>query len=203
MRVTHISCYFPFLPETPKFQSLETFKALTGWKTVMLQHWTWNIKWTWEQILISINLKIFEFDNSIWKTKCNQHSVDFYVIGLFQKKSKDRRGAEDILFYPPLPPSPGVYRFVTLPLDIPKKMSSHSRNSAKFCYTPWKFQGQKPRTMEIQQHVFLNAPRNFSTFLIDPWSFDLLFLQYPWNSMSSTSPTVWIFYKIPHSWVVL
>ena len=151
MRVTHISCYFPFLPETPKLQSLETFKALTGWKTVMLQHWTWNIKWTWEQILISINLKIFEFDNSIWKTKCNQHSVDFYVIGLLQKKSK----------------------------------------------------GQKPRTMEIQQHVFLNAPRNFSTFLIDPWSFDLLFLQYPWNSISSTSPTVWIFYKIPHSWVVL
>ena len=130
MRLTHISCYFPFFARDSKFQSLKTFKALTGWKTVMLQHWSWNIKWTWEQILISINLKIFEFDNSIWKTKCNQHSVDFYVIELFQKKSKDGRGAEDILFYPPLPLSPGVYRFVTLPLDIPKKMSSHSR---KFC----------------------------------------------------------------------
>ena len=45
---------------------------------------------------------------------------------------------------------PGIFRFVTLPLEIPEKTSYHLENSAKLCDTSWKFQDQKPRpAMEI------------------------------------------------------
>ena len=38
-------------------------------------------------------------------------------------------------------------------------------NSVKLCYTPWKFQGQKPRLMKMQHEFSLITPRN-STFTL-------------------------------------
>ena len=35
-------------------------------------------------------------------------------------------------------------------------------NSVKFCYTSWKFQGQKPRHMKMQHDFFLIIPKNFT-----------------------------------------
>ena len=37
-----------------------------------------------------------------------------------------------------------------------------------------------PWPMEIPNEFFLNTPGNPTSFLIDPWNFDMLFLQYPW-----------------------
>ena len=64
-------------------------------------------------------------------------------------------------------------RFATLPLEISEKKAFTPENSAKFCDTPWKFKGQKPRAMEIS-HFFLNSPRNSTSFLIDRWSSEFL-----------------------------
>ena len=37
-----------------------------------------------------------------------------------------------------------------------------------------------PWPMEIPNEFLLNTPGNPTSFLIDPWNFDMLFLQYPW-----------------------
>ena len=58
--------------------------------------------------------------------------------------------------------SPGIFRFVILPLETPGKVKLHPW---KFCkirgYTPWKFQGQKPRPIKIPHDFFLITPGNF------------------------------------------
>ena len=59
------------------------------------------------------------------------------------------KGTENVLSL--LKKPPGVFRFVTLTLEVPKKKSF---NPLKFCDTPWKFQGQKPRPMQIHM-IFL------------------------------------------------
>ena len=54
----------------------------------------------------------------------------------------------DILFGKP----PEIFRFVTLPSEIMEKTSFYpleTKNSAKLCATPWKFQGRKPGPKEI------------------------------------------------------
>ena len=97
-------------------------------------------------------------------------------------------GVKLYLFEPPI-----VYRFVTLYLEISEKTSFHPWKFCKvfspfvfmFFFTTWKFQSQKPRTKE--QYFFLNTTRNFSTFLIDPCNFHMLF----------PPATVWIFSHLP------
>ena len=48
---------------------------------------------------------------------------------------------------------PKIFRFFTLPLEILCKKGFTPANSVKLCCTPWKFQGKKWRSMEIQ-HIF-------------------------------------------------
>ena len=67
------------------------------------------------------------------------------LIGLFQEKSRQGNG---------------IFRFVTLLLDILEKTKVHT----KLCDTPWKFQDQKTRLMEIPHDFFLIILEN-STFL--------------------------------------
>ena len=49
--------------------------------------------------------------------------------------------------------SPGIFRSVTFPFEIPDKMKFHPWN-LKLCYTPLKFQGQKPKPMVEIPHDF-------------------------------------------------
>ena len=93
--------------------------------------------------------------------------------GLFQKRSK-----QGILF------SKNHLEFLDLSLYIEKfrrKQVFTPGNSAKLCGTTWKFQDQKPRSLEIPHEFFLNTPGNFTSFLVEPWNFHMLFLQYPWK----------------------
>ena len=46
--------------------------------------------------------------------------------------------------------------YITLPLEILDKTTKLHR--WKFCYTPWKFQGQKPRLLETPYDYFLITP---------------------------------------------
>ena len=79
--------------------------------------------------------------------------------------------------------NPGIFRFVTLSLEIRKKTSFHRWKFCKLCgrYPFWKFQRQKPRLREIPLSVFLEQPWKFHFFLIDSWNCHMLFLQYPWK----------------------
>ena len=59
-----------------------------------------------------------------------------------------RLGLEDIF----VKKTPGIFRFATLPLEISEKKGFIPGNSAKLWYTyslAWKFQGRKPRPIEI------------------------------------------------------
>ena len=68
--------------------------------------------------------------------------------------------------------NPGIFRFVTLALEIPEK--------TRHPFSPWKFQGKRTtHGMEIPHELFLNTPGNSTSFLIDHWNFHMLF-QYPW-----------------------
>ena len=54
------------------------------------------------------------------------------------------------------------------------------------CDTPWKSQGQKPRPMEIL------------LFLIDPWKFHMVFLQYCWKfHLLNPNPCLDFFWNSP------
>ena len=65
------------------------------------------------------------------------------------------------------------------------------------CDTPWKFQDQKPRPMEILHNFFLNTPGNSTSFLIDPLNFHMLFLQYPQIFHVLNSPCLDFFWNSP------
>ena len=71
-------------------------------------------------------------------------------------------------------------------------------------------QGQKERPLEIPHHFFLDTFWNFSSFLINPWKFHMLFLWYPekFHILNPPPPTphptpyslppVWISSRIGH-----
>ena len=70
------------------------------------------------------------------------------------------------------------FKFRSLPLEILTflfyswhfwtKQSFPLGNSKKMCYTPWKFQSQKPTPIEIPHDFFLITPGNYTSFLINP-----------------------------------
>ena len=67
-----------------------------------------------------------------------------------------------------------------------KKQIYTSENSAKWCYTPWKFQSQKPIPLETAHDFFLITPGSSTYFLIDPWKFSSINL--PCLAFSEISP---------------
>ena len=74
------------------------------------------------------------------------------------------------------------------PCKFQTKKSFILGSSAKWCYSLWKFQDQKPRPMEIP-HVFLITPGN-SNFLINTWNFHMPFLLYLWKFHVLNSPSL-------------
>ena len=80
------------------------------------------------------------------------------------------------MYFSLLKKPPGVFRFVTLTLEVPKKKSF---NPLKFCDTPWKFQGQKPRPMQIHM-IFLWTP--LEILENNSWNFHMFFPFFFWNS---------------------
>ena len=97
-------------------------------------------------------------------------------------------GVEDILFLNPLSSNFQIFHFTfgnssqnkLSPLEIPQNC----------VITLWKFQGQKPKPMEIPHDFFLNTFRNSTLFLIEPQNFHMLFLQHYWKChvLNPTSP---------------
>ena len=69
------------------------------------------------------------------------------------------------------------------------------------CYIPLKFQGQKPRSLEISHEFFLVSLGYSTLLLINSWKFCMLFLEYPWKfCILNNLPPVWIFSRIVQSW---
>ena len=95
---------------------------------------------------------------------------------------KKQTGIEDILFWKP----PWNFRICYFTLRNSGENKFLSLEILQNCDTPWKFQGQKPRPMEIPHDFFLNTTGNSSSFFIDPWNFHMLFLQYPLDRAGKT-----------------
>ena len=82
-----------------------------------------------------------------------------------------------------------------------KKQSFTSRDFAKLCYTPWNFQGQKAKPIEIPHNFFMITQEIPLLFELTPGISTCYFFNIPGKSISS--PTllplhVWIFSGIAH-----
>ena len=75
---------------------------------------------------------------------------------------------------------PGIFRFVTLPLQISDKMRLHLWKF-HIIVLHWNFRGQKPKSMAIPHDIFLITPGNSTYFVIDLSHFHILFFQYSWK----------------------
>ena len=119
------------------------------------------------------------------------------IGGIFQRNPN--RGDGGYTFS--LKKSPGCFRFVTLPLEILDK--KNFLYPWKFCKIvlqiwPWKFQGQKPRLMKIQQsflhgnsvklcnNILWSLLEIALLFQLNPGISTWYFFNTPRNSMSST-----------------
>ena len=98
----------------------------------------------------------------------NYFSDKVLTNGLFQKKKKLTGGLRTYL----------ILCFFLYPWKFQTKQSFSPRNSTKLRYTTQKFKGLKPRPLEILHNFFLIILGNSTLFLIKPWKFYLLFLQY-------------------------
>ena len=138
---------------------------------------------------ISFLSQFLPFHNTSIKTVAylRHHGQKFkqnWQIGLFQEKSEQRGGGVRVYFSePPPPPPPTPMEFLDLSL-CPRKFQR------KQAFTPWKFCRVVWHPLEIsgsktKSHgkytSFLYTPGNSTSFLIDPWNFHMLFLQYPWK----------------------
>ena len=85
------------------------------------------------------------------------------VNGLFQKKTKQERGLK--IYFSEPPPPPGIFRFVTLPLEVTEKTSFHSR---KFCKIVW-------QPLEIPRSKTKTHGNFIWAFLEHSWSFHFYF----------------------------
>ena len=83
------------------------------------------------------------------------------------------------------------------PLKFQRKQSFTPRNSTELCYTSWKFQGQKPRPMEMPHNFFFITHRNSTCFSLTPGISTCFFFNNPVNSMSSTPPCLDFFWNGP------
>ena len=77
----------------------------------------------------------------------------------------------------------GIFRFVTLLLEILEKRKLHLWKLSKIALQHLEFQDQKPRPTEIPQFFWLGE--NSTLFLLDPWNLHML-VNTPGNLMSST-----------------
>ena len=133
-----------------------------------------------------------------WRMPC----LDWVIV--FQKKIQtgSRLGLEDIF----VEKTPGIFRFVTLPLGISEKKRVHPRKLCKIVVHS--FFGLEISRLKTKTHgnsawFFLDqlvTPRNSTSCLTDPWNFLMVVLQYTCklhvlNPLSSLPPTpcFWIF----------
>ena len=113
----------------------------------------WNIFWLASQMHFS-----FLFSNAVTqflkviKLILSRTCFLAYAPELGYSRKNLNRGCWGHTF---LKKTPGIFRFVTLLLEIQDKMKLH---------THWNFQGQKPRPMEIPHYFFLDHAWKFHFF---------------------------------------
>ena len=94
----------------------------------------------------------------------------------YSRKNPNRR-VENIIFWKK---TPGIFRFVTLPLEIPDKMKLHPWKLHKIVLHQLEFPRPKAKTHGIPHDFFWILPVNFTSFYIDPRNFHILFIQCPY-----------------------
>ena len=137
------------------------------------------------------NLKISGFFSgnyihSISSTPPSPPALPYPVwIGLFQRNPK--RGGWGHTF---LKKSPGMFKFVILPLEVLENTSFHPWNSWKALWHRLEIPRPKTKTHRISTWVFFNTPGNSTSILVDLWNFHLIVFQNPWrfNVLNPTPP---------------
>ena len=96
-------------------------------------------------------------------------------IGLFQKK--DKQGMR-IYFFEKKQKTLEFSSFLLYPWKCQAKQIFTPGHSGNLCLTPWLGESKvkiQPRRSIWKLHI------NSTSFLINPWKFHMLFLQYPWK----------------------
>ena len=119
-------------------------------------------------------------------------SLRDFLMGFSEKKSKQ---VLKIIF---LTKNPRIFNLSLYFQKFHRKQAFTPENSTKLYNTSQKFQGQKMRPMEILHEFFSNTPGNSTSFLIDPWHFHMVFLQYPWK-FHVLNPSLGFFLKQPNT----
>ena len=117
--------------------------------------------------------------NKILKYLCYFKKLVIEIILRYSRKKFKQRWLS-IYFLSEI--SPLTLDFLDLllhPQKFQRKQAFTPTNSGKLSGTPCKFQGQNPRAMEIRLEFLLSTSGDCSSYLIDPWNFQMLFLQYP------------------------
>ena len=80
----------------------------------------------------------------------------------------------------------GIFRFVTLLLEILEEMKLHHRKFLKIVFHSLEFPSQNPRPMEIPHDFLLITSENSTSFFLTSRMCTLYFFNTPGNSNSST-----------------
>ena len=85
--------------------------------------------------------------------------------------------------------TPRIFRFVTLPVEIPDKMKLHPWKFYKFLLHPLEFQvkNQEPRPMQIP-HIFWITLQNSTSFLLTPGISTFYFFNNPGTNFHVLNP---------------
>ena len=122
-----------------------------------------SIQWVYNHSMVTIS-NILEISHGCFRKKAGQLRSYFFKKNL------------------------GFFHFFTLSLEIPeKKQNSTPANSARLCYIPWKFHGQKSSSpppackLQIPHNFFLFTPGNSACYLFNT----------PGDSIFSSPPYHW------------
>ena len=113
--------------------------------------------------------------NRFWYNRESALSTFFMLPMGYSWKYIYRQGGWEYTF---LKKPPGIFRFVTLTLEIPKKKSFYPW---KFCKIVWHLLEVSRPKSKTHGHgnshdFFMNTPGNSNSFLIKSWNFHLLLL---------------------------
>lgn len=95
----------------------------------------------------------------------------------YSRKNLNRRGFRTYFFEK----ISGIFRFVTLALEIRDKSKIHPWKFYRIVLYFLKIPKWKPRPTEIPHDFFLTTCGNSASFLIDLWNLHILFFLYPWK----------------------
>ena len=125
--------------------------------------------------------------------KTNSYWFDIWRLikkRLFKKKSKQGLGGEWSWRHTFLTKIDGIFRFVILLVETLEKTKPHPWKNRQNCATSLgTFNAKNKDPWKLHMVFFSNTLRNSTSFLINPWIFDMIFFQSLWKFHALSPPT--------------